>query len=274
MAESSPPVAPAAVPPAIEVRRSTRRRRTVAAYREGDKIVILMPARTSKAEEHRLITEMVDRVTRREARMASVGARGADSRLMHRARQLSAAYLDGRAQPISVRWVTNMQQRWGSCTVSDRTIRLSHRLQSMPSWVIDYVLMHELSHLLEPGHGRAFWAWVGRYPRTERARGFLEGVAVAAQLPEFSDCDSPGSSGLAEDEPEPAEVSSSAPDPADVPGSSWSVPGGWGREPAAGGGVAASAAGIPGSVTGVSESAPLGRKLPSSGSSSSGIRRS
>ncbi|MBV9822028.1 MAG: M48 family metallopeptidase, partial [Actinobacteria bacterium] len=144
MVESSPPTSPASVlpapgSPAIEIRRSTRRRRTVAAYREGDKIVILMPARTSKAEERQLITEMVDRVTRREARMASVGARGADSRLMQRAHQLSTAYLDGRAQPISVRWVTNMQQRWGSCTVSDRTIRLSHRLQSMPSWVIDYV---------------------------------------------------------------------------------------------------------------------------------------
>src|ERR1700712_3808270 len=176
--------------PPVEVRRSARRR-TVAAYRQGDRIIILMPARISKAQEQRLITEMVERVTRREAKLATAGPRAGDSRLLSRARELSGAYLDGRAQPISVRWVSNMQHRWGSCTTSDRTIRLSHRLQSMPSWVIDYVLMHELSHLLEPGHDRAFWAWVERYPRTERARGFLEGVAVAAQLPELSDCDSP-----------------------------------------------------------------------------------
>jgi len=164
MVEPSPPV---------EVRRSARRRRTVSAYREGDKIVILMPARTSKSEERQLITEMVDLVIRREARVAGAGARAGDSHLMHRARQLSATYLDGRAQPLSVRWVSNMQHRWGSCTIGDRTIRLSHRLQSMPAWVIDYVLMHELSHLLERGHNRAFWALVERYPRTERARGFL-----------------------------------------------------------------------------------------------------
>ncbi len=63
-----------------------------------------------------------------------------------------------------MRWVTNMHHRWGSCTITDRTIRLSHRLQSMPSWVIDYVLVHELCHLLEPGHDRAFWAWAERYP--------------------------------------------------------------------------------------------------------------
>ncbi len=177
--------------PLVEVRRSTRRRRTVSAYRDGDKIVVLMPARTTKAEEQRLVSEMVERVTRKEARLVSAGPRAGDSELLTRARQLSNAYLEGRAQPVSVRWVTNMDHRWGSCTPTERTIRLSHRLQSTPSWVIDYVLVHELSHLLEPGHDRAFWTWAQRYPRTERARGYLEGVAVAAQLPELSDCDSP-----------------------------------------------------------------------------------
>jgi len=181
--------------PLVEVRRSARRRRTVSAYRDGDKIVVLMPARTSKAEERRLIDEMVDRITRREASYATKGARGSDQALMARARELSEGYLDGRAQPAGVRWVRNMNSRWGSCTTTDRTIRLSHRLQSMPSWVIDYVLVHELSHLLEPGHGPRFWAWAGRYPRTERARGYLEGIAMAAHLPELSSgesCAEPG----------------------------------------------------------------------------------
>lgn len=177
--------------PPVEVRRSARRRRTVSAYRDGAKIIILMPARTSKAQEQRLVAEMVERVTRREARMAHDGPRVSDAYLLARARQLSQSYLDGRPEPVSVRWVRNMNRRWGSCTIGDRTIRLSHRLQSMPSWVIDYVLVHELCHLLEPGHDRAFWNWAQRYPRTERARGFLEGIAVAAQLPELSVCDSP-----------------------------------------------------------------------------------
>ena len=54
--------------------------------------------------------------------------------------------------PASVRWVTNQNARWGSCTPGDRTIRLSDRLQQMPGWVVDYVLVHELAHLLEAGH--------------------------------------------------------------------------------------------------------------------------
>jgi predicted metal-dependent hydrolase len=52
----------------------------------------------------------------------------------------------------------------------------------MPEWVVDYVLLHELAHLLERGHTRTFWRLVDRYPKAERAKGFLEGVAQAMQL--------------------------------------------------------------------------------------------
>jgi predicted metal-dependent hydrolase len=214
MAELARPSRIASAHRSVEVRRSARRRRTVSAYREGDKIVVLVPARLSKADEQRLVSELVEKITRREASHAKSGPRRGDTALMARARELSVQYLEGRAQPISVRWVRNMKSRWGSCTMADRTIRLSHRLQPMPSWVIDYVLMHELTHLLEPGHGPRFWAWVDRYPRTERARGYLEGVAMAAQLPGLSDCESPEeAAGEGEfcAEPPPGAASSPAP---------------------------------------------------------------
>jgi predicted metal-dependent hydrolase len=94
---------------------------------------------------------------------------------------LSQRYLEGLARPASVRWVENQQHRWGSCTPADKTIRLSHRLQGMPSWVVDYVLLHELTHLLEKNHTKTFWRMVDRFPKAERARGFLEGVALAAK---------------------------------------------------------------------------------------------
>jgi predicted metal-dependent hydrolase len=165
--------------PAVEVRRSKRRRKTVAAYRDGDKVVVMMPARLTKAEEAEWVEIMLGRLERQSRRESPT-----DTELARRAENLSARYLDGLATPASVRWVDNQQQRWGSCTVADRTIRLSSRLRGMPTWVVDYVLLHELAHLLEPGHGPEFWEWVNRYPRTERARGFLEGVSVAAVVPD------------------------------------------------------------------------------------------
>jgi predicted metal-dependent hydrolase len=75
--------------------------------------------------------------------------------------------------------VDNQNRRWGSCTPADRTIRLSSRLRTMPEYVVDYVLVHELAHLLEPGHNDRFWSLVAGYPRAERARGFLEGIEQA-----------------------------------------------------------------------------------------------
>ncbi len=163
--------------PEVEVRRSRRRRRTVSAYREDGKVIVMIPARLSDAEEQRWVATMLARLERSERRR-----RPSDSALERRAAELSERHLDGLARPKIVRWVDNQNSRWGSCTPSDRSIRLSRRLQGMPSWVIDYVLVHELAHLLEAGHTPAFWAWVDGYPRAERAKGFLEGVAAGSQL--------------------------------------------------------------------------------------------
>lgn len=159
----------------VEVRRSPRRRRTVSAYREGERTIVLIPARMSRAEERHWVEVMVGRLDTREARR-----RPSDEALLARARELSRRHLDGRADPLGVRWADNQNGRWGSCTVTDATIRVSSRVKGMPGWVLDYVLVHELAHLLVPGHGPDFWALVERYPRTERARGFLEGFSAGS----------------------------------------------------------------------------------------------
>lgn len=144
-------------------------------------MVVLLPARMTRAEEAHWVAEMVARLERSETRRKTP-ARGSDEALLTRCQQLSARYLRGRAQPASVRWVPPMRTRWASCTPVDRTIRISSRLREVPSWVVDYVLVHELAHLLEPGHGPGFWALVRRYPKTDRAIGYLEGLSAAAGL--------------------------------------------------------------------------------------------
>jgi predicted metal-dependent hydrolase len=176
--------------PVVEVRRSQRRRRTVSAYREGERVVVLIPDRFSRAEENEWVARMLARLAAREERI-----RRTDNELLQRARRLTVRYLPDHtdaAIPASVRWVTNQNGRWGSCTPDDRTIRISTMLKGMPSWVVDYVLVHELAHLIEPGHNAAFWDLVNAYPKTERARGYLEGVAAAAHLGAVEDLEATG----------------------------------------------------------------------------------
>src|SRR3954464_14958981 len=122
--------------PEVEVRRSQSRRRTVSAYRDGDRVVVMIPASLSRKEEAEWVEKMLARLERSERRR-----RPSDADLMKRARDLNDTYLGGLATPESVRWVDNQQARWGSCTPGDRAIRLSGRLRGMPQWVIDYVLV-------------------------------------------------------------------------------------------------------------------------------------
>lgn len=175
-------------PPDVEVRRSARRRRTVSAYREGGRTVVLLPARMSRAEEARWVATMIERLDASERRR-----RPTDDALAERAQALSERYLEGRAVPTSVRWVSNQRARWGSCTPADGTIRLSDRLRGLPDYVVDYVLVHELAHLLVPGHGRDFWGLLDGYPHVERARGFLDGFSMGAGPTDPAAADGPPS---------------------------------------------------------------------------------
>lgn len=158
----------------VEVRRSPRRRRTVSARRENGRVIVLIPASMSRAEERVWVARMLDKLKAGERRR-----RPSDTDLMARATELSQRYLGGHARPRSIRWVSNQQSRWGSCTPADGSIRLSDRLQDMPGYVVDYVILHELAHLLVAGHNRDFWTLLRSYPKLERARGFLDGVALA-----------------------------------------------------------------------------------------------
>lgn len=137
-----------------------------------------MPASFTAEEERIWIDRMAAKVDKQSRRR-----RGSDEALAARAGELSRQYLGGQARPTAVRWVDNMTTRWASCTPGSREIRVSDRLQNMPDWVLDYVLVHELAHLLEASHSPHFWQLVDRYPKAERAKGYLEGIVAAGGLP-------------------------------------------------------------------------------------------
>jgi predicted metal-dependent hydrolase len=147
----------------VEVVRSARRRKTVQAWEVGDVLRVAIPALMSVAEEERWVREMVRRFERRR----STGQIDLRTRVAALARRYELPH------PRSVEWSERQRSLWGSCTPDDRSIRLSIELTHEPGWVLDYVIVHELAHLVHGNHGPDFWALVGRYPRAERARGWL-----------------------------------------------------------------------------------------------------
>jgi hypothetical protein len=156
----------------------------VEARLESGTLVIRAPAAISDADLNPLIEKFKVKLTRKLQRRQ----RKSDETLETRAQYLNCRYFEGKLSWQSIRYVTNQNTRFGSCTPSYGTIRISHRVAGLPGWVRDYVIVHELAHLREPNHSRAFWDLVNRYPKTERARGYLMAIGMEADEPDGQLC--------------------------------------------------------------------------------------
>ena len=153
----------------IEVIRSHKRKKTAQAKVVDDKLHVYLPAGLSKGMESELIEMMVAKVEKKRLKSELNG----DDYLRTRFNELNNKHFNGELELASIKYVTNQNTRNGSCTPANGTIRISHRLADMPKWVLDYLIMHEMAHLLYPDHSKRFWDKVNEYKYTERARGFL-----------------------------------------------------------------------------------------------------
>lgn len=160
-----------------EIRRSSRRTRTLTVFREQGRLVALVPARITRQQVAELVPPLVTRFLAKESRSQLPTS---DPDLHARATELAERYLAGRVTvplpAFQVVWSPNQRRRWGSCSPGSSRIRISDRLRQVPRWVGDYVILHELAHLVEPNHSARFHELLAGYPHAERARGFLEGL--------------------------------------------------------------------------------------------------
>ena len=154
----------------VEIIRSARRTRTAAGRIVDGRIQVRVPANLLPHEEAQLVDDIVAKINRKTTTTART-----DADLTRRAQVLNRTVLDGQATIGRVRWVTNQSQRWGSCSPATGDIRISHRLRNVPDYVLDSVLVHELTHtFIHDGHSTDFWSWADKAPDAERAKGFLE----------------------------------------------------------------------------------------------------
>jgi predicted metal-dependent hydrolase len=157
------------VTPEVEIRASARRRKTGVAFWEAGHVVVVVPERMSRAARDSFVEQLVKQLLQHTGRRHA-----SDAGLAARAAVLADQYLDG-IRPSSIRWSTRQQRRWGSCSVHSREIRIASRLQTVPEWVLDGVIVHELTHLLEAGHTARFHQLANRYPRQVDAHTYLDG---------------------------------------------------------------------------------------------------
>ncbi len=180
---SNLPVLPPGLPE-YRVIRKERRKRSISAFRQAGVIEIHIPARLSKRQELELIPEMIEMVLKREAK-----ARKGDDQLLKISLELLAKYLpDFYERPTSITW-RQMNERWGSCTTVDGTIRISERLITAPDYVLNYIIFHELIHLRVHAHDKNFYEYLERYTEQSRAEAFLEGYEIGSQSADFGATD-------------------------------------------------------------------------------------
>lgn len=163
-----------------EIRRSKRRKKSVGAFREQGRTIIVAPIRMSTKEVHEYAQELIQKLNFQHEKISS------QELLEKRARYLVDTYLDidvftEHPVPVKIRWVTNQNSRWGSCTPGDGNIRISHRLQGMPEYVIDAVVLHELVHLIVADHSPRFYEYLAKFEDYRLAKEYLAGYSFAQQ---------------------------------------------------------------------------------------------
>jgi predicted metal-dependent hydrolase len=153
----------------VKVIRTRRRRRSASARMVKDTLLVRVPHRISEDDLQSIIKDFMAKIEKKLLKKQL----NADQDLVRRAKELNKEFFSGKLRFCSIEYVTDQNSKFGCCDHGRRKIRISHHVAAMPAWVRDYVLVHELSHLVYPDHGADFWRLVAGYKHTERAKGYL-----------------------------------------------------------------------------------------------------
>ncbi len=167
----------------IKITRSPKRKRTISAQLNKGVLSVKAPAGISDEDLEKTILKLKKRIINRELKRELNSKKD----LKETAERLNRKYFGGRLKIDSIEYSTNQNKRFGCCNLKTGKILLSHRLADMPDWVRDYVIVHELAHLIIPNHSRAFQELVAKYSRKERAIGYLMARGYMEEEPDTDD---------------------------------------------------------------------------------------
>lgn len=165
---------------AIKILRSKKRRRSVSARLVKDILVVRAPENMPEVRLQEVIAGLKARIERKHLKEEL----NKSENLTSRAEEFNRRYFENKLKVNSIKYVTGQESKFGCCNFRTGSIRISHRISSMPQWVRDYVIIHELAHLVTPDHSQVFWGIVNRYKLAERAKGYLIAVGSFGDLAE------------------------------------------------------------------------------------------
>ena len=154
----------------IEIRRSSRARRWRLEVPWGGPARLTVPVSANREEVQRVLAERRSWIEERRRRqvprlgLERLAVTELDAR--NRAREVISAVAVREADRLGVAYrrirIGGQRTLWGSCSARG-TLSFNWRLALAPPDVLDYVVVHELCHLLIPNHSPSFWSLVERH---------------------------------------------------------------------------------------------------------------
>lgn len=121
-------------------------RKTVGGRLEKDRLQVFLPKGTDPRQASKAIKTVLSRLV----------ARDFLPEIKQRVHELNEQHFGKKIADVRLKYNTS---NWGSCS-SNQIINLSTRLLFAPQPVIDYVIVHELAHLIEANHSKKYWKLV------------------------------------------------------------------------------------------------------------------
>jgi predicted metal-dependent hydrolase len=164
----------------FKIIRSRRRRRTVSARVIKDTLLISAPAMLSQERLDGIVADFKIKFERKKIKEELDRKQS----LVDIAQKINEQYFENKLKVNSIEYAIDQDSKFGCCNYGSGRIRVSHKVGLMPGWVRDYVVIHEMAHLVEPNHSASFWEIVSRYKLAERARGYLMAAGLESEAQE------------------------------------------------------------------------------------------
>lgn len=160
--------------------------------KEDGTVYISAPCTLSDARIRAFAAERIDWIQKYRQKYTAASKQRLENRSLSRAEiEHQKRLLKQKTEQLVRKWepvlqvevsgitIRQMKTRWGSCNVETHHININLALLKKPPECLEYVVVHEMTHLLEPSHNQIFWGYMTQfYPNWRRVRQYLNDEPV------------------------------------------------------------------------------------------------